>query len=73
MKTVHKDVSAWVGLLALPAFAAAPSHAQGVLKVMRQGLGDGTVQITEYNWYVAHGYDSRRIATSTPSRYLHFY
>lgn len=46
MKTVHKDVSAWVGLLALWAFAAAPSHAQGVLKVMRQGLGDGTVQIT---------------------------
>lgn len=36
-------------------------------------FNDGTVQITEYNWYTAHGYDSRRIATSAPSRYLHFY
>lgn len=34
---------------------------------------DGTVQITEYNWSYAHGYDSRRIGTSVPSRYLHFY
>jgi surface antigen len=36
-------------------------------------FNDGTIQITEYNWYTAHGYDSRRIATSAPSRYLHFY
>jgi uncharacterized protein YraI len=36
-------------------------------------FNDGTVQITEYNWFTAHGYDSRRIATSDPSRYLHFY
>ena len=36
-------------------------------------FNDGTVQITEYNWFTAHVYDSRRIATSDPSRYLHFY
>lgn len=36
-------------------------------------FNDGTIQITEYNWYTAHGYDSRRIAASNPSRYLHFY
>lgn len=46
MKTVIKDVSAWAGVLALLAFASAPSSAQGMLKVMRQGLGNGTVQIT---------------------------
>jgi uncharacterized protein YraI len=36
-------------------------------------FNDGTIQITEYNWYYAHGYDSRRIGTGIPSRYLHFY
>jgi uncharacterized protein YraI len=36
-------------------------------------FNDGTVQITEYNWFTAHAYDSRRIAASDPSRYLHFY
>lgn len=36
-------------------------------------FNDDTIQITEYNWYYAHGYDSRRISVSNPSRYLHFY
>ncbi len=34
---------------------------------------DGTVQVSEYNWYNAHGYDSRRIGAGEVSRYLHFF
>jgi surface antigen len=36
-------------------------------------FNDGTIQVTEYNWYTAHVYDSRRIGAGEPSRYLHFY
>jgi surface antigen len=34
---------------------------------------DGTVQVSEYDWYNAHGYDSRRIGVGEVSRYLHFF
>ena len=48
MKTTIKGLTIFAGLLVLSALNATPSYAQftpKVLKVMRQGLGDGTVDI----------------------------
>ena len=48
MKTTIKGLTIFAGLLVLSALYATPSYAQltpKVLKVMRQGLGDGTVDI----------------------------
>ena len=53
MKTTIKGLTIFAGLLVLSALNATPSYAQQlptkVLKVMRQGLGDGTVDIITGN------------------------
>jgi hypothetical protein len=53
MKTTIKGLTVFAGLLVLSALNATPSYAQQLptrtLKVMRQGLGDGTVDIISGN------------------------
>src|SRR5688572_9121669 len=57
MKTTIKGLTIFAGLLVLSALDASPGYAQQlptkVLKVMRQGLGDGTVDIITGNTTVS--------------------